>query len=100
MSSPYFNFKGTLCYAKNGKKTLNRPLHSSWLAMLMTRVKVLVIDVDQVEHFEYILVTEPSELSDGLGTGNEEDGKYKAHSQLPHTGNWMIARRGCRGSGC
>ena len=63
--------------------------------MVITRVKVVVTDVDHVEHLEYILVTEPSELSDALGTGNEEDRKFKAHSQLPHTGNWMIARRGC-----
>lgn len=62
--------------------------------MVITRVKVVVTDVDQVEHLEYTLVTEPSELSDGLGTGNEEDRTFKAHSQLPHTGNWIIARRG------
>lgn len=68
--------------------------------MVMTRVKVVVTDVDPEEHSEYILVTEPSELSDGLGSGNEEDGKFKAHSQLPHTGNRMMARRGCRGTGC
>jgi hypothetical protein len=36
------------------------------------------------EDLECILITELSELSDGLDTGNEKDGKFQANSQLGH----------------
>lgn len=40
------------------------------------------------EDLECILVTEPSELSDGLDTRNEKDGKFQANSQLAHIDSW------------
>lgn len=41
------------------------------------------------EDLECILITETSELSDGLNTGNEKDGKFQANSQIGHLDSWM-----------